>query len=100
MDYSEVVEEDGYDGLDIPRPRDGWVYDLDDNWVHCERRAWVNDEPPLEELPEHLVRLYNEYLCEFETNKDDFSGWAQAWSDYECELLEWVEERAESMVTA
>lgn len=56
-------------------------------------------EPPLEELPEHLVRLYNEYLVEFETNKDDFSGWAQAWSDYECELLEWVEEQAESMVT-
>lgn len=57
-------------------------------------------EPPLEELSDRVARLYRDYLELFRKNEDDMGEWIQAWSDYECELLEWVEERAESMVTA
>lgn len=56
-------------------------------------------KPPLEELSDHVANLYRSYLELFRNNEDDMGEWIQAWSDYECELLEWVEERAESMVT-
>lgn len=51
-------------------------------------------QPPLADLPDYLVRLWNEYQKQYDENSDDCSEWVQAWCDYECELVSWVEGRA------
>lgn len=57
-------------------------------------------EPPLAEMSDYLVGLWNEYRKRYDENLDDCSEWVQAWCDYECELVSWVEGRALGGVTA
>lgn len=57
-------------------------------------------DPPLADLPEYLVGLWNEYRKRYDENSDDCSEWVQEWLDYGSELVSWVEDRAIGGVTA